>query len=103
MQIHNEKYYKHFFKKWMSVYNKVQKKKHLADLQKIYSSQRKHQLFTLWMARTSESMKSKIDEAQLYQMHLHAVKRKVFQFLNVRRIEMKREKIMSTIIAEKHC
>jgi hypothetical protein len=54
------------------------------------------------MARTSESMKTKIDENQVYQMHLHSLKRRVFQRLNVRRIERKREKIMSSIIAEKH-
>jgi hypothetical protein len=47
-------------------------------------------------------MKSKIDENQAHQMHLYAVKRKVFQWLNVRRVELKREKIMSSIITEKH-
>jgi hypothetical protein len=54
------------------------------------------------MYLASDSMKVKIDENNLYQEHLNRVKSRVFKRLNVKRIERKREKIMCSIVSEKH-
>jgi hypothetical protein len=100
--MHDSKFLKVYLRVWIDKYNKVQRKRFLADLCTTYKSKVvRNKLFSRWMYLTSLKMCEKIQEIEVATRHHQLMQERVFGELRYNIIKSKRERIISSIISER--